>query len=227
MDGRYVLSSSEESHKLVDEVLVGETTALDRDGEDVDIGPFALCELGAFGLHEVVRNTSDGRNGFLHLRITFERQYAKKPLREKHCQDLYDARASSRIEDRLVNYVQLVARIGKCVEVLAHAGDADDIQCRAGRPVFDFYHVGAARVVLDGLGDGVCHLDGFIPKHRVQVLDVPERKSRHQRFSLTLRHCQTVTFSFGLVDLPCVRCPRLTGSQSQAAYPNLPSHYGV
>ena len=114
-----------------------------------------------------------------------EGEEAQEPEGDEELQQAEDSRRFIWLEYLAVDAVQFCVWIRERVEVLAHAGEADDVEGCAGDPLADVDGEGGG-LGLNLAFNAVDHFAGLGPEDGVEFFDLAEVEGGHEGFALVL-----------------------------------------
>lgn len=168
---RRLMTGNEESHHLIDQLLIGETTRIESDGDDILARlpllvhhlTLALDQIPTSLLNELlslddflISFTKPTRQHVYNVNQSQKRSISprnplKHPKRYEKARDLPELASSpAEGEDVLIMHVELIVRIAQRLKVPPHARLADNIQRGARTPLADFNHAGSVSLRIRG-----------------------------------------------------------------------------
>lgn len=121
--------------------------------------------------------------------ICSSRQSLYKPLRHQEAKHSEYLSCATWCEDTAIRSTDGVVRVLNRVEALSKASSANDIKRSPTCPLVHLDTDAVASIRFRGQNSSH-QCSRLVPKHRVQVLNMPIGKSRHKMLPLHLIHCQ-------------------------------------
>ncbi len=166
------VAGGEESHELVDEVVVAEAARVDGDRQDIDTRDVAgLGSFGALGVdHTEAGGLDEGRSG-ADVGVALDGDVADEPEGEEEAEQTEVSSRGVGSEERLVCLEEVVIRIVHSIEGFVQSCLTDDVEGCSASPVAYVDDAGGLFAVWgwcrDSLINGQDQLARLGPKDRI------------------------------------------------------------
>lgn len=178
------MTSSKESHELIDKVLIRKPATLEGHRQDINIRLLRFSQLGLLLLDQVPTDGANLARRFVDILIAANGQKIEEPDGHKETQQSQQLRLLRWLHDLGVGLGQGVVLVLDSSKVSPHPSHTDDIQRRPRRPRS---HLCLSEFLITKLGShGPRHLPSLVPKDGIEIFDMAECESRRQVTPLNL-----------------------------------------